>query len=851
MSAVEAIVAALFAGAGMRRQGPASAAVVAAHVELKELIKDRVGVAHAEVVQELDADGVEPVMLRDRLGEVLIESGVGDDEQVLVAVRRLFALIDLVPDPSSGPSAESPDRRSTASPASDVASVRGGQFGDHNSQYNYFGGVAPVGDVSGSGSVGVGGSVYAPLTTNVVHAHVYPGREPVWPVRVGVVPPPVHCRQDRPADHRLATAMAEPGAVLVGQVVSGLGGVGKTQVAATIANQLWSGGAVDLLVWVTATSRVGIIDAYAQAATASTGIDDPNPLDGADRLLAWLAVTDRRWLIVLDDLADPADLTGLWPPVVERGRTVVTTRRRDAALLAGRRVIDVDVFTPAQARNYLQSKLEDHPHRLEQADALASDLGYLPLALAQAAAYILDRGVRMTCAAYRQRLADQRRRLSELAPHALPDQHQATVSATWVLSIDQADRLAPVGMARPVLQLCALLDPNAVPGELSASRAIANYCTDRLGRPIEALDIDDALHLLRRFSLITIDEVAGAIRIHGLLQRAVREAVAPDQMRALAQAAADALLEMWPPVEYDAARAQLLRNNVARLYEHTGSLLLDGEDGVHRVLFKSGDSVGRTGLAISASEYFQKLSIAVDARHGPDHRDVLETRYFATFWADSEVPAEKLATFMTLLADQTRVLGPGEPDTLRTRGDIATWRGMAVNPAEAVAEFEVVEADAVRLLGADHPVIWTIRSNHAYWRGLAGDNEGAVDAFHEILSYTLRLYGPDHPRTLSRRYYIAFFRRAGGDPATAIAELWDLVRDTTRALGPHHRETLGYREDLAHWQGEVGDPAGAAAALEELLVDQRRFLGRDHPDTLRTRDKLLHWRGELRNSPRG
>jgi hypothetical protein len=48
-------------------------------------------------------------------------------------------------------------------------------------------------------------------------------------------------------------------------------------------------------------------------------------------------------------VADPADLTGLWPPVVEWGRTVVTTRRRDTALFAGRHVIDVDVFTPDQA----------------------------------------------------------------------------------------------------------------------------------------------------------------------------------------------------------------------------------------------------------------------------------------------------------------------------------------------------------------------------------------------------------------------------------------------------------------------------------------------------------------------
>ncbi len=44
---------------------------------------------------------------------------------------------------------------------------------------------------------------------------------------------------------------------------------------------------------------------------------DPNPAgspeERADRLLAWLAGTDKRWLLVLDDLVDPVDLCGLWP----------------------------------------------------------------------------------------------------------------------------------------------------------------------------------------------------------------------------------------------------------------------------------------------------------------------------------------------------------------------------------------------------------------------------------------------------------------------------------------------------------------------------------------------------------
>src|SRR6266508_1325711 len=51
-------------------------------------------------------------------------------------------------------------------------------------------------------------------------------------------------------------------------------------------------------------------------------------------VLAWLAATDRRWLVVLDDLADPKDLRGRWPNG-PGGRVLVTTRRQDAVLQGG------------------------------------------------------------------------------------------------------------------------------------------------------------------------------------------------------------------------------------------------------------------------------------------------------------------------------------------------------------------------------------------------------------------------------------------------------------------------------------------------------------------------------------
>jgi hypothetical protein len=697
-----------------------------------------------------------------------------------------------------------------AGSAIDARHAQGVQVGAGSVQHNYFGGRLPV----------------------------------AWPCRVGVVPPLADCRQDRPADQALAAASGA--GVGVGQVLSGLGGVGKTQVAANLAHRLWVERSVDLLVWITATSQASIITGYAEAAAKVTGIDDPDPEQAAARLLAWLAEPhERRWLVVLDDLSDPDDLTRLWPPVIAGGRTVVTTRRRDAALRAGRHVIDVDVFTPEQAVGYLRDKLAAWPDRQDEVAELAADLGYLPLGLAQAAAYILDRGARMTCGQYRHRLSGQRRRLAELAPHALPDEHAATVAATWSLSIDRADHLAPAGVARPVLELAALLDPNGIPTTLFSTTAVAGYCATRLDRDVDADDTDDAIHLLHRFNLLTVDETTATVRVHRLVQRAVREATGSDDPGLLARTAADALLEIWPEVERDAAHAQTLRANTAALHAAAGTHLWLTEQGGHFVLIQAGHSVGYTGLVAAAIEYFRDLHSTAEQRLGPDHPDTLVARNNVALWrGHAGDAAAAAAAFEELLVDRLRVLGPDHPGTLATRANLAYWRGEVGDAAGAAAAFEVLLADCLRVLGPDHGTTVATRHYLLRWRGATGDAAGAAAGFEELFADRLRVLGPDHPDTLATRANLAYWRGEVGDAAGAAAAFEVLLADQLRVLGPDHPDILATRHSLAYWRGEAGDAAGAAAGFEELFADQLRVFGPDHPYTLTTRHNLTQWRGE-------
>jgi hypothetical protein len=677
-------------------------------------------------------------------------------------------------------------------------------------------------------------------------------------------------------------------------VLSGAGGVGKTQVAARYARTRWAAGDVDLLLWLTAANRESVITEYARAAIV---VGAPRATDTetmARGFISWMAVTQRIWLVVLDDLADPGDLRGLWPPSHPRGRTVVTTRRRDAALTGtGRCRAEVEVFAPVEAAAYVSAKLAIHGRSDDPAHIaeLAQDMGFLPVALAQAMAYLVD--TELDCARYRRRWADRRRTLPKLVPQpgSLPDDQSVGLAAVWSLSVQRASSLEPVGLAGPMLDLISLLDPNGIPLKvLTAPPALAYLAAYRAPAPSEDGDISieaaDALAALARLSLCTLDPKVRhrEVRVHALVQRACRENLSPRRFAEAAQAAADALAYAWPEVGYNAQLAPVLHGNVEYLAAEAQDVLC--QSFVHPVLVRTGLSIGEAGLDAEAGAYFARLSETSAACLGPDHPDTMVIRRHAARWQAPVLHADAtIAACEGLLADQLRVLGRDHADTLATRRLLAFWRGFR-NPSGAVAEFvellshcqrvlgpthldtlttrrelahqlgragragaailafEELLADQIRVLGPDHPESLETRYHMCYALVEAGDTAGATLAYEELLADQIRVLGPDHPRNLLTRAHIGAGNVMAGDAAAGIAALETLVADQIRILGPDHHDTLHARYDLARGRGEAGDTVGAVRALEELLADLVRVLGPDSHHTLEALDDLARWQAD-------
>ncbi|MGW6613212.1 tetratricopeptide repeat protein [Streptomyces erythrochromogenes] len=677
---------------------------------------------------------------------------------------------------------------------------------------------------------------------------------------MGVVPARAGYYEHRPQAEELVAALESAGSARRCQVVTGMGGVGKTQLAAEyVRSALHGSGAepVELLLWIQATGPQAVIEAYALAARAVVpgGAAELLPDQAAQQFLVWLRTTNRPWLIVLDDAPAPGALSGLWPPEVAAGRVLVTTRSRDAAWSTETRtLLQVDMFTPDQSAAYLRRALARPDRGDHDGDiaGLADDLGHLPLALAQAAAYLVDAGREI--AQYRTLLGDRARLLARLVPEisGLPDAQTRTVNAVWDISLALADTYRPIGLAGPMMELAAVLNANAVPGRiLTAQSARTHLATLRAsdggaeGEPddVDEVDAEDALRTLHRLNLLDHDPGDGTVRIHHLIQRAVREG-ARGRLHDLVSTAADAVLEVWPEPERDTMLALALRANAEEIIGHGSDALW--EHGAHLLLFRLGRSRGESGEVQGAVAYYEKVAADAHAMLGVDHPDTLAARHEEAYWRGQT--GDVVGTLVScegLLTDQLRVQGPDHPHTLMVRNEVAYWRGRSGDVAGALSAMEELSVDQVRLLGADDPRTLTTRGNIAGWRGESGDVASAVAAYEELLADRLRVLGPDHPDTLSSRGQLAHWKGESGDLAGAVAANEEVIEAQLRVLGPDHPDLLTTRNNLAALRGYSGDAAGAVAAFEDLLAACDRVLGGDHPHTLTTRGNLAFWRAEV------
>jgi hypothetical protein len=665
-----------------------------------------------------------------------------------------------------------------------------------------------------------------------------------WPVQSGGLP--------AAADGftaRLETAPSLGAALLPGTAValvparsadSGsrdwLASCGKTQLAAGFAESLWQSREVDLLVWITATSRASVLSGYLAAAGQTMGGDLPGDAEAvAARFLSWLAETKRPWLMVLDGLADGADLDGLWPEG-GTGRVLVTTA--DPVVLTGQpgtQLLPVGVFSPREALSYLMGRLTADPDQRIGAIDLVKDLGCEPLALAQASAVIASSA--LSCRDYRDYFVRRREQLTDAGGG-----EPSAAAVTWTFSVEQADRLSPDGTAQSALALAALLDGVGTPTAVFTTAAARGYVAGGPGHPsADPERVRTGLRVMERAGLLALD-MSGAqpvVRMSVPVQAAVRAAMPDAMLDRTVRAAADALLEAWPAGDQREWLPGELRSSTAYLQRVAGDLLWAG--GCHPLLLRAGQSLDSARLTGPAVDYWRDLATVSDRVLGSGHADTLVAgEHLAAAYLTAARSAEAVPWCQWILAKRVHGLGPDHPATIAGRLDLGHALAAAGQIGDAITVLDTAAEDYGRVCGPDHLDTLATQDELADAYRSAGQFDDAILIGRRTLASRERIQGAQHPDTTRTRQHLADAYLAADRVKEAIAQYKKVLADTERSLGPDNLDTIAARANLGAAYHAAGRMASALQLFEQARTGYERALGADHPETLARSASLAH-----------
>ena len=630
---------------------------------------------------------------------------------------------------------------------------------------------------------------------------------------------------------RAAAPATRPGPLAAPDTQDWLRSSGKTQLAAAFAESLWQSGGVDLLVWIEATSRASVLSGYAAATAAVTGRDQASSCESvAAQFLSWLGETSRSWLVVLDDLSDPATLDGLWP-AGPAGRVLVTSAE-EAAVPSGMRIVPLGPFSLREAISYLSGRLAADPDKRHGVIELAQDLDLEPVALTQASAVIAN--TPLSCREYRAQFMHGRDQLAE-SSSARP----SAAAVTWTFSLGRADQLAPGRSAQLLLALTALLDGHGIPETILTAPAADDFLAGDGNLPANGETAPAALAALEQAGLLTVVPVTAppTVRISPVLQAALRAEI-PEGMRdQAARSAADALLQAWPEGEQPGWPASGLQSCVATLRRITGDQLWDG--GCHPVLMRAGDSLDRARLTEPAADHWRDLATTSGRLLGGEHPDTLLVgQRLADAYLAAGRAADAIPWFQWALDRLTDKLGPDHQDVIEARRRLGHALVAALQVPAAITVLERAAAQFEQVCGPGHADTLGARDELAAAYMAAGQYSDAITLYRRTLADRERAQGARHPQTMTTRHGLADAYLASGRAKEAVAAYRRVVADRERVLGPDNLDTLTARNNLGAAYQKTGKPAAAELACEQAWAGFERVLGPRHPDTLRSRAAL-------------
>ncbi|KAI3316912.1 hypothetical protein HD806DRAFT_541795 [Xylariaceae sp. AK1471] len=647
----------------------------------------------------------------------------------------------------------------------------------------------------------------------------------------------------------------------------GLGGIGKTQIALTYVFWLRKVFPNISVFWVHASNVERFRQAYASIAKECQvpGHDGPKA-DVLSLLKRWLEEEDRgQWLMVIDNADDaqlfcrPAEVTeadaasitngevnlGRYIPECAHGAVLITTRNKQVGsrLTRGIPPIGIGKMDNSECCQLLRTRLDHSLVATGELSTLASRLEQLPLALAQAAAFMQENTIGVD--SYLRMLDQSDHNLISLLseefetigrdsgmPHA--------VAATWMLSFEQIERQN--SFASQLLSLMSLFDRQAIPIEfLSSPEELQKSRSQR-----EDIQLMKALGLLKAYSLVT-EENGHSLAMHRLVQLVTQKwLTAKGEMPQFARKALLTVSHYYPYGKWEN------HDKCSGYLPHAQAVLKLSSTKSRDETLARADLLLKVGAFLSIkgqwnhAERLEKQAMEIRKELlGPDHPDTLAimNNLASTYWNQGRWKEAELLG-VQVLEIRKEVLGPDHPSTLMSMTNLALTYSDQGRWKEAEA-LQVHALEMVKtLLGPDHPSTLMSMNNLASTYSDQGRWKEAEALQVHALEMEKTLLGPDHPGTLISMTNLALTYSGQGRWKEAEALQVHALEMEKTLLGPDHPGTLISMTNLALTYSGQGRWKEAEALQVHALKMEKTLLGPDHPSTLTSMANLAFtWEG--------
>lgn len=576
-------------------------------------------------------------------------------------------------------------------------------------------------------------------------------------------------------------------------VISGLGGVGKTQIALEAAFLVRKRYRDCHVFWVPAINTTTFENGYREIGRElNIQIIENDKADIKLLVKAALSQISDSWLLIIDN-ADDASLSGETSEVTSlrdylpfnlKGSILFTTRNIEVSQKLDVRKENLVLLTEmsqSEATNMLQQGL--NPHQMGDAQSLESLLEFLtnlPLAIKQASAYMTKTGIAISQYLEYCRSSDEHliNLLSKnFDDRARYDTSQNPIATTWMISFNAISRDNP--LAVHYLQFMAFLAEKDIPKNI-------------LPPSSDELNVYEAIGMLKAYGFINERERGDAYDIHRLVRLVMQNWMTRNK-RGLQTCITTVMqrLDVVIPVPEFSNRdvcSRYLPHAIMALkfQDHTLDQLLRS-----RILQKAAGSLYVLGKFMEAKHMNQQaLDLHIELL-GDEHPDTLAVIDSSLMIANYEGQGVDFGqTSRKVLEVRRRVLGAEHPDTLRSMHNIvgAFYKQGRYKEAEQMNR-QVLELQK-KVLGAKHP--YTLNSMSALSFTLSG--RGLYKEAEQIGRQTLQLHlevlGAENPDTLRSMYNLSliFYRQGRYKEAEQMSRQFLELQE--KVLGAEHPKTL-------------------------------------------------------------